>query len=135
MRRLSEGLRWAGLWGSWRLPGRAGIFRARGRLGVEPMAALFARCARPLGTEAMPGVFFNGWRLMAIDGTRLDVADSEANAAAFGRPAPAVVTGTAVIRRRGSSRWWSAAPPLSSTRCSVAGMTARSAWPRTFSAH
>ncbi|MFI6007196.1 IS4 family transposase [Streptomyces sp. NPDC051366] len=86
MRHLSEGLRWAGLWGSWHLPSKAGIFRARGRLGLEPMAALFARCARPLGTEAMPGVFFNGWRLMAIDGTRFDVADSEANAAAFGRP-------------------------------------------------
>lgn len=86
MRHLSEGLRWAGLWGSWRPPGKAAIFRARGRLGVEPMAALFDRCARPLGTPQMPGVFFNGWRLMAIDGTRFDVADSAANAAEFGRP-------------------------------------------------
>ncbi|WP_328926695.1 IS4 family transposase [Streptomyces sp. NBC_00190] len=86
MRHLAEGLRWAGLWGSWHPPSKAAIFRARGRLGVEPMAALFDRCARPLGTPAMPGVFWRGWRLMAIDGTRFDVADSAANAAEFGRP-------------------------------------------------
>ncbi|WP_405759558.1 MULTISPECIES: hypothetical protein [unclassified Streptomyces] len=34
----------------------------------------------------MPGVLFNSWRLMAIDGTRFDVAYSAANAAEFGRP-------------------------------------------------
>jgi hypothetical protein len=86
MRQLSEGLRWAGLWGTWQPPSKAAIFRARARLGTEPMAELFHRQAGVLGTPAMPGVFWNGWRLMAIDGTRFDVADSEANAAAFGRP-------------------------------------------------
>ncbi len=86
MRQLSEGLRWAGLWGEWHLPSKSGIFRARRRLGAEPMAALFARCARPLATRSTPGAFWRGYRLMAIDGARLDVADSQANAAAFGRP-------------------------------------------------
>ncbi|WP_435842239.1 IS4 family transposase [Streptomyces cyaneofuscatus] len=86
MRHLSEGLRWAGLWGSWHLPSKSGIFRARRRLGAEPMAVLFTRCARPLATPATPGAFWRDLRLMAVDGTRLDVADSPANAEAFGRP-------------------------------------------------
>ncbi|MEU1820822.1 IS4 family transposase [Streptomyces abikoensis] len=86
MRHLSEGLRWAGLWGSWHPPSKAGIFRARRRLGAEPMAALFARCARPLATPAMPGAFWRDHRLTAIDGTRLDVANTPANAGAFRYP-------------------------------------------------
>lgn len=86
MRHLSEGLRWAGLWGGWEPPSKAAIFRARERLGAEPMAELFRQRACVLGTPAMPGVFWKRWRLMAIDGTRFDVADTEANAAAFGRP-------------------------------------------------
>lgn len=86
MRQLVEGLRWAGLWGSWHPPSKAAIFRARQRLGVEPMAALFQRCARPLATEAMAGAFWRGWRLMALDGSCLDIADTAANAKEFTRP-------------------------------------------------
>ena len=42
----------------------------------------FIRLARP----ETPGAFYRGFRLMGIDGTVFDVPDSEANAAAFGRP-------------------------------------------------
>ncbi|MEV0446296.1 IS4 family transposase [Streptomyces spectabilis] len=86
MRHLVEGLRWADLWGSWHPPSKAAIFRARQRLGVEPMAALFRRCARPLATEAMAGAFWRGRRLMALDGSYLDIADTAANAKEFTRP-------------------------------------------------
>ena len=50
------------------------------------MAALFERVAAPIGTEATPGVWLAGRRLVAIDGTCLDVADSAVNAVHFGRP-------------------------------------------------
>ena len=39
-----------------------------------------------MGTEATPGCFWRGLRLLAVDGTCWDVADSPAIEAAFGRP-------------------------------------------------
>ncbi len=47
---------------------------------------LFAVTARPLGLEAAPGVFWRGLRLLAVDGTCWDVADTVANEREFGRP-------------------------------------------------
>ncbi|MGY4773481.1 IS4 family transposase, partial [Kribbella sp. CWNU-51] len=62
------------------------IFQARARLGSEPLAALFERVARPIGGEATPGVWLAGRRLVAVDGTCLDVADTTGNTEFFGRP-------------------------------------------------
>jgi transposase IS4-like protein/DDE family transposase len=86
MRQLVEGLRGAGLLGGWHVPAKSSLFRARQRLGSEPLRVLFATTAKPMGTEATPGVFWRGLRLLAVDGTCWDVADSAANEAAFGRP-------------------------------------------------
>lgn len=87
MRRLAEGLAWVSSWREWyRLPGKAAIFRARERLGVEPLAALFDGACVPLATEATRGAFYHGLRIVSLDGTCLDVADTAANEAAFGRP-------------------------------------------------
>lgn len=47
---------------------------------------LFATTARPMATESTPGAFWRGLRVLAVDGTCWDVADSDANQAAFGRP-------------------------------------------------
>lgn len=41
---------------------------------------------RPLATEETPGAFLVGLRVMAVDGTVLDVPDSFANAKVFGYP-------------------------------------------------
>jgi hypothetical protein len=87
MRSLVEGLSWASGWRrAWTVPTKAAIFRARARLGAEPLVQLFARGCVPLATEATPGSFYRGRRLVAVDGTCVDVADTPANAAAFGRP-------------------------------------------------
>jgi hypothetical protein len=47
---------------------------------------LFEQTVRPLAQPTTPGAFYQGMRLMGIDGTVYDVPDSEANAAAFSRP-------------------------------------------------
>ncbi|MBP2402654.1 IS4 family transposase [Streptomyces syringium] len=86
LRHLAEGLRSAGLWGDWRIPAKSSLFRARERLGAEPLRVLFAATARPLAGTGTPGASWRRLRLTAVDGTCWDVADSPANAAEFGRP-------------------------------------------------
>ncbi|WP_329282491.1 transposase domain-containing protein [Streptomyces sp. NBC_01451] len=41
MRHLVEGLRSQGLLGEWRIPAKSSLFRARQRLGSEPLQVLF----------------------------------------------------------------------------------------------
>jgi len=84
---MTEGLAWAG--GGVeppKLPSKSAIFQARDRLGAEPLKALFERVARPLATSATPGGWLAGRRLVSIDGTTFDVADTAVNNAFFGRP-------------------------------------------------
>ena len=50
------------------------------------MSQLFEQVARPLATPETPGAFLGGLRVMAVDGTVLDVPDSKANAKVFGYP-------------------------------------------------
>lgn len=84
---LTDGLAWASGWeDSYNPPSKSAIFQARQRLGPEPMAALFARVAEPLATPTMAGSWLAGRRMVAIDGTCLDVADTVENAKFFGRP-------------------------------------------------
>ncbi len=87
MRQLVEGLAWESGWErSWAVPSKAAIFRARQRLGPEPLELLFAAVAAPLAGQATRGAFYRGLRLMSLDGTCLDVPDTPANEAEFGRP-------------------------------------------------
>jgi hypothetical protein len=86
-RLLTEGLAWARRWrGSWQVPTTGAIARARARLGAEPLRALFRAAVRPLATPATSGAWYRDWRLASLDGTTVDVADTPANAVAFGRP-------------------------------------------------
>lgn len=66
--------------------GRAALCHARQRLGVSPLRELFQATVRPLAQPHVPGGFYRGLRLVAIDGTVLDLPDTEANDKAFGRP-------------------------------------------------
>lgn len=72
--------------GSWRVPTSAAIGRARLRLGPEPLKVLFGRVCRPVATGQTVGAWYHRWRLVAVDGTVFDLADTEANTAHFGRP-------------------------------------------------
>ena len=87
MRQLVEGLAWDSGWQrAWAVPDKAAIFKARQRLGREPLELLFGVVCRPLGGEQTRGAFYRGLRLMSLDGTCLDVPDTPANDEAFGRP-------------------------------------------------
>ena len=71
------------------------LCQARYRLGARPVVALFRRLCRPLATPATPGAFLFGLRLLALDGSHLDLPDTPANERGFGRrPTP-----------RGRSAW------------------------------
>jgi hypothetical protein len=88
---LTDGLSWASGWRErYGMPSKSAIFQARARLGAEPLQALFERVAVPVGVAPAPGVVVAGWvagrRLVAVDGTRLDMADTAENEAFFGRP-------------------------------------------------
>jgi hypothetical protein len=67
-------------------PHRSSLCRARQRLGVAPVRLLFERLARPLADALTPGAFYEGLRLMGLDGTTFTVPDSDDNARAFGYP-------------------------------------------------
>jgi hypothetical protein len=83
---LSDGLSWVSGVEPAKLPSKSGIFQARARLGPEPVEALFRRVAGPLAAPEAPGSWLAGRRLVAIDGTCLDVADTVENTEWFGRP-------------------------------------------------
>lgn len=84
---LTDGLSWTTGWeDTFDPPSRSAIFQARARLGAEPVKAIFDRVATPLGGPDTPGVWLAGRRMVAIDGTCLDLADTPANENRFGRP-------------------------------------------------
>lgn len=85
-RELVSGVRWLLAAADTKIT-RGGVSRARYRLGAAPLEALFRLVCHPLATPETPGAFRFGRRLMAIDGTDFDLADTTANAAAFGHPA------------------------------------------------
>src|SRR5213595_1175832 len=86
LRCLLEGLRW--LWGAEavRVAGKSGISQARTRLGEAPLRRLYDQVVRPIATPATKGAWYRAWRLVSLDGSCLDVADTEGNGSAFGRP-------------------------------------------------
>jgi hypothetical protein len=67
------------------LPGRGAWVYRRKQVGVQILRRLFRLKCKPLALPQTPGAFAFGLRLMAIDGTYEDVADTKANAAYFGR--------------------------------------------------
>src|SRR3954466_14792378 len=104
LRCLLEGVRW--LWGAEavRVAGKSGISQARTRLGEAPLHRLYERVVRPIATPATKGAGhrrggagriatpatkgagYRRWRLVSLDGSCLDVADTAENGTAFGRP-------------------------------------------------
>lgn len=69
-----------------KVAGKSGISQARRRLGSAPLKALFEAVARPVATPETRGAWYRQWRLVTLDGSTLDVADTAENEKDFGRP-------------------------------------------------
>jgi len=84
---LVEGLRIQGayLLGAC-LPVKSALTQARQRLGVKPLVELFRALAHPIARPDQAWAFYQGLRLMALDGTNLDLPDTPENERFFGRP-------------------------------------------------
>jgi len=67
-------------------PHRSSLCVGRQRLGALPVRRLFEQTVRPLAKPDTPGAFYQGWHLVGIDGTVLNLPDSAANDRVFGRP-------------------------------------------------
>ncbi len=88
LRVVCEGLHWLGGDPAEAVQAsKSAISQARTRLGPEVMQQLARRVLRPLAEPDAPGSWYRGLRMMALDGSCMEVADERANAEFFGYPA------------------------------------------------
>jgi hypothetical protein len=69
-----------------KVAGKSGISQARRRLGSTPMKALYDSVVKPVATAETQGAWYRQWRLVSLDGSTFDVADTADNEKEFGRP-------------------------------------------------
>jgi thymidylate kinase len=87
LRCLLEGVQWLlDPSVSIKVAGKSGISQARSRLGAEPLQALYEAIVAPIARKRTKGAWYRQWRLVSLDGSTLDVADTKENEEAFGRP-------------------------------------------------
>lgn len=116
LRCLVDGLRWMAPSMPVRVSGKSSISRARSRLGTAPFAAL---CRARVAVVAEPetrGAWYRGRRLIAFDGSTLDVPDEAENRDTFGLP--------------GTGRGEAAFPQIRLTAMVEVGTRAAFAWHR-----
>jgi len=70
-----------------KVAGKSGISQARSRLGAEPVKKLYDGVVAPIAEKRTKGAWYRQWKLVSLDGSSLDVADTAENDQAFGRPA------------------------------------------------
>ncbi len=87
LRCLLEGLQWLkGPGTKVRVTGKSGISQARKRLGCDPIRELHNEVVKPIAVKNTKGAWYKQWRLVSMDGSTMDVADTEENRKFFGRP-------------------------------------------------
>jgi hypothetical protein len=69
-----------------KVAGKSGISQARSRLGAEPVKKLYELVVAPMAERPTKGAWYRHWRLVSLDGSTLDVADTAENEEAYGRP-------------------------------------------------
>jgi hypothetical protein len=87
LRCLLEGVQWLlDPSSAVKVAGKSGISQARSRLGAEPLKQLYAAMVVPIAESRTKGAWYRQWRLISLDGSTLDTADTGENDKAFGRP-------------------------------------------------
>lgn len=84
IRHLAAGLGWLAT--GWIPPSTSSLTEARHRLTAAPLVVLFDRVRGPLAGPDTDQSWRFGLRLLAADGTTVEVADTPENDARFGRP-------------------------------------------------
>lgn len=85
LRRLLDGAMW--IWpNEVRVATESAITQARQRLGSIPIEKLYEEVVVPIAKKITRGAWYRSWRVVSIDGFILDVAESDENVKAFGRP-------------------------------------------------
>ncbi len=69
-----------------KVAGKSGISQARSRLGPAPVKKLYENIVAPIAEKRTKGAWYRDWRLISLDGSTLDAADTVENEKAFGRP-------------------------------------------------
>lgn len=87
LRCLLEGMRWlAEPDAPFRPASASAISQARARLGADPLWRLYDEIVGPVATPKTLGAWYRGQLLVTLDGTTMDISDTQANEEAFGRP-------------------------------------------------
>lgn len=69
-----------------KVAGKSGISQARSRLGPDPLRRLYTTLVLPIAERRTKSAWYREWRLVSLDGSTLDTADTVENEKAFGRP-------------------------------------------------
>ena len=99
---LTDGLSWSSGWSRPVCADEMGYLSSTFTLGAETVQALFRRVAHPVAVADTPGCWLAGRRIVAIDGSCLDVADTPENADHFGRRRRVAVSSP----RSRKPDWW-----------------------------
>jgi hypothetical protein len=83
---LVEGLQWLLAPKEWRTPRKSAITKARQRVGWEPLKQMYEEVVQPVAQKETVGAWYRGMRVVSLDGSTLEVGDTQANEKAFGRP-------------------------------------------------
>ena len=87
LRCLLEGVQWLlDPSAAVKVAGKSGISQARSRLGPEPLKKLYKAMVAPIAEKRTKGAWYGHWRIISLDGSTLDTADTAENEKAFGRP-------------------------------------------------
>ena len=69
-----------------KVAGKSGISQARTRLGAEPLKQLYEAVVTPIAERDTKGAWCRARRLVTLDGSTLDIADTAENEQEYGRP-------------------------------------------------
>ena len=87
LRCLLEGVQWLlDPSATVKVAGKSGISQARSRLGAAPLKILYETIVAPIAGKRTKGAWYRHWRLVSLDGSTLDTADTAENEKEFGRP-------------------------------------------------
>lgn len=84
---VTQGLAWAAGAPQPLRVAKSSISALRSKIGPQPLAELIERCCHPLAEPAIhPQAFYQGLRLVAMDGSNFELPDEPDNIAQFGYP-------------------------------------------------